>query len=374
MIKHAPTRRWRASVPALLPVVCLNLLIAACGQDSGTTGGTVTPPPVVAPTPSIPAAYQSLALALDANPPSASGLNSPRAVPITEFESLLWQMEPTRPTPPDILQYYEARLARVATELAQPVTSGFRVWAMYNHGFIVKTPTATVAFDLVEGKTDYQDSPGWTGRVPEAILNAIDVLMVSHEHVDHYDATNRIPFTITSRGGAVLFPIAGQTRGSPTILMTDKQVAQIKDLRITAHAGLHNTAVMIYEVVTGDGYRIVHTGDNQTTATLPALQGVDVLLLNGWLNEGGATTHLVGMKRALDKLRPAVMIPGHFMELSRPRTGWYRFTDGLTVASNPQERSKVVVMTWGERMDYTQPVCGAGLVRVYEGCQVPTAP
>lgn len=370
-LERAAPRLRTAVVRGLLPVVSLGLVLVACG-DHYKKGVTGIAPPVLAPTTGIPVAYQALAAELDANRPSAAGQNSARTAPITEFETRLWQMDPYLETPTDILQYYEARMARVATEMDQPVTSGFRVWAMFNHGFIVKTPTATMAFDLVEGKTNWA-SPAWTVKLSEDILNRIDVLMVSHEHVDHWDATDRIPATIKLRGGAVLYPSGGLQRVSTTLLMSDKQVTQVKDLRITAHVGLHNAPVLIYEVVTGDGYRIVHTGDNQNSATLPALQGVDLLLLNGWVNEGGATTNQVGMKSSIEKLRPAVMIPGHFAEISRPKTGWYRFTDGLALQNDALIRTKTVVMTWGERMDYTQPACTAGLVRIYESCVVAPA-
>jgi hypothetical protein len=236
--------------------VCL--VLAGCGGGDGGTGtGTVTPPPVVVtpptvvvPPPAIPAAYLAVTRALDANPPSATGSNAGRTVPVTQFEDLLWQIDPSQVTPSDVVQYYEARMARVVTEMDQPLTTGFRVWAMYNHGFIVKTPTATFAFDLIEGKTNWA-SPAWTVRLPEELLNRIDVLMVSHEHVDHWDNTGRIPAYIKARGGSVIYPTAGLTRAQATQLMFDKQVAQVKDLRITAHAGLHNAAVLIYEVVTG---------------------------------------------------------------------------------------------------------------------------
>lgn len=374
------TRLRSASLLRSLRALSLGVLLAACSDDSpkGTSGTppvvvppVVTPPVVVPPVPTIPVAYRTLASALDSNPPSPIGQNSARTLPVTQFEVLLWQMDPTLPTPNDVLQYYEARMARVATEMEQPVTSGFRVWAMYNQGFIVKTPTLTVAFDLIEGKTNWA-SPAWTVQLPDAILNRIDVLMVSHEHVDHWDLSERIPARVKARGGSVLYPAGGLTRLSVTAPMIDKDVRQIRDMRITAHAGLHNAAVLIYEVVTGDGYKIVHTGDNQTSVALPALQGVDLLLLNGWVNESGATSNLVGMKRSIDKLRPAVMIPGHFAEISRPKTGWYRFTDGLALQNDATERTKTVVMTWGERMDYTQPACAAGLVRIYESCQAPT--
>jgi L-ascorbate metabolism protein UlaG (beta-lactamase superfamily) len=368
-----PESRPRAGlIRGLWPVACLSLALAACGSKGTTTGSQETPPVVSLP-PAIPLAFQGIVSTLDANAPVTNGQNNARSAPITAFDAMLWDVEASQPTPSDVINYYVARLARVATEMEQPVTAGLRVWAMYNHGFIVKTPTTTFAFDLVEGKAS-GGSTLWGTQIPEAILNRIDVLMVSHEHTDHWDETTRIPTAIRLRGGAVLYPSAGLQHADVTMPMTDRQVAQIRNLKITAYAGLHNAPVMIFEVVTADGYRVVHTGDNQSSTSLPALQGVDLLLLNGWVNESGATTNIVGMQRSIDKLKPAVMIPGHFEEMAHFRNNRYRYTDGLTLQNDAAERSKTVVLTWGERMDYTLPPCAAGLVRVYESCVVPPAP
>lgn len=348
----------------------LSILLAACGKDASTQGKPELPS-VVDPMPGIPEPYRPFVQALDANPASASGGNSARTAPVTVFDSLLWEIDANQPTPFHISNYYAARLARVATEMEQPVTTGFRVWAMYNHGFIVKTPTATVAFDLIEGKPEAVGGAAWDARIPDAILNRIDVLMVSHEHIDHWDLSTRIPAAIKSRGGSVVYPAAGLERAFLTKLMADREVFQTSGLRITAHAGLHNAPVNIYEVLTADGYRIVHTGDNQTSTSLPALQGVDVLLLNGWVNESGSTTNVVGMKRSIDKLRPNVMIPGHFESMSHLKSNRFRYTQGLQLQNDVLVRTKVVVLTWGEKMDYAFPACGAGLVRIYEACVAP---
>jgi L-ascorbate metabolism protein UlaG (beta-lactamase superfamily) len=369
-LRRATLRRWSALLGGLWPIACLSVVLAACGTDGSTSDGP-EPPPFVDPMPGIPGPYRPFVQALDAAPPSASGGNGARTAAITVFDSLLWEIDANQPTPSDVTTYYSTRLARVATEMEQPVTTGFRVWAMYNHGFIVKTPTATIAFDLIEGKPESTGSARWDVQIPDAILNRIDVLMVSHEHIDHWDVNTRIPSTIRLRGGAVLYPRAGLQRINVTMLMSDREVAQIRDLRITAHSGLHNAAIMIYEVVTVDGYRIVHTGDNQTSTSLPALQGVDLLLLNGWVNESGATTNIVGMKRSIDKMRPNVMIPGHFESMSHLKSNRYRYIQGMELQNDALARTKTVVMTWGERMDYTLPACGAGLVRVYEACVAP---
>lgn len=354
-------------------------LLVACGGGGGggrETSAPTTPAPTTptaAPVPAIPAAFDGINRALDAQPPSATGQNSGRSTAITQFDTLLWATDATRTTPPDVIDYYVARMARVATELAQPVTSGFRVWAMYNHGFIIKTASTTIAFDLVEGKSDY-NGPAWAVQLPQALLDRIDVLMVSHEHGDHADLTDRIPAAIKARGGAVLYPQGSVVRASTTLPMAGRQSTVVRGVKVTAHEVLHNTATLAYEVTTPEGYRIVHTGDAQTSTSLPVLEGVDLLLLNGWINDSGLATNLTDMKSSLDKLRPDAMVPGHFEELSHLATGLnadrYRFLDALPLQNSTLGRSKTVVLTWGERLDYDKAPCPTGQVRIYADCRL----
>lgn len=354
-------------------------LVVACGGGGGGTAATPAPAapttpttPPTSPVPAIPAAFDGIHRALGAQPPSATGPNSGRSAAIVQFDALLWATDATRPTSPDVIDYYVARMARVATEVAEPVASGFRVWAMYNHGFIVKTASATIAFDLVEGKGSY-NGPAWTVQLPQALLDRIDVLMVSHEHGDHADATGRIPAAIKARGGAVLYPQAGAAQASTTLAMVGQQSALVRGVRVTAHEVLHNAPTLAYEVTTAEGYRIVHTGDAQTSTSLPALEGVDLLLLNGWINESGLASNLTDMKSSLDKLRPDVMVPGHFEELSHlaagPGADRYRFLDALPLQDGSLGRSRTVMLTWGERLDYAKAPCPAGQVRIYADCR-----
>ena len=49
----------------------------------------------------------------------------------------------------------------VESEITEPVASGVRIWSMYNHGFIIKTPSTVLAFDLVHGY------PPWDYQIPD---------------------------------------------------------------------------------------------------------------------------------------------------------------------------------------------------------------
>lgn len=364
---------FRQRVAALL----VAFLAGACGGGGGNTpapgdgatggggggGGTVEP--------TVPPSLAGIAGALDAAAPTLDGSNAARSATILQWDGLLWATDETQPTPPDIVQFYAARMARVAREIQQPVASGLRIWQMYNHGFIVKTPTVTFAFDLVDGKSSW-NSPAWTVRLSDEILDRIDVLFVTHEHGDHYDETERIPAAIKARGGAVVYPALSAARANVTHAVRAGQQLTLGGLSVRAWPGPHVAYNLVYEVVTPSGHRVVHTGDNEETANLPELEDVHVLLLNGWTDgDSRPGSHVYGMKNALNRLRPDLMIPGHFEELAHPKSdsaGRYAYEGALTLQDSTTLRSRTVVLTWGERLDYDRPVCPGGQVRIYSSC------
>ena len=95
--------------------------------------------------------------------------------------------------------FYGNMMGFVESEINEPVTSGVRIWSMYNHGFIVKTPSTVFAFDLISGY------PSWQYKIPDAILEQIQVLFISHRHDDHSDPT--IINAIAGFGGQVVMPV-----------------------------------------------------------------------------------------------------------------------------------------------------------------------
>lgn len=345
------------------------------GGSSGASGGTTatTNSSMAAASSSAPAAnpLDTIKASLDSMPPAITASNEMRTKTIQNLDDILWAVDETKATPPEVISFYKSRIAKIAAEMQLPVQSGFRVWNLYNHGFIVKTPTTTFAFDLVEGKNGWNDV-----ELPPAILDQISALFISHEHGDHYDETEKIPSYIKNHGGAVVYPKLAAPKKSVSLLVDGYETIQIKDLTVNTHAGDHNVPVLIYEVITADGYKIVHTGDNNDYRDLPELDNIHVLLLNGWVSEADkvGASNLDGMKNALLWMKPDVMIPGHFEELGHhrfDRTGRYHYTEGLILQNDMTQKSKTIVLTWGERLDYTDPVCTSPLVRIYNACSMP---
>ena len=240
--------------------------------------------------------------------------------------------------------FYTFMMENVNMELQDTLSAGASIWMMYNHGFVVKTPQNVFAFDLVDGYS------GWSTYLPSELIQQIEVLFVSHNHGDHYDYS--VANTVIANGGYVVIPSENSNLGNVPMAAGDSLT--ILGLHIKAHYGLHSSVPLrIYEVTTYNGLKILHTGDNQTSETLPDVDSLDVLLLNAWVNESGSATAVVGMRNSINKLDPTVMIPGHIQELS------HDYIPGNPTSRVPYEwafevddeplNSEVQVMAWGER-------------------------
>lgn len=285
---------------------------------------------------------------LRANPPCGSGDREARREAILALDELLKNDD--APWNPDVIALYENMMGNVVQEINEPVTDGVRIWSTYNHGFIVKTPTTVFAFDLVDGYAK------WGYQIPDVVLEQIQVLFITHWHVDHLD-----PYVIRAVrdfGGEVIAPSEDEKDlGYGTIYLSHGEETTAAGLRVKAYAGLHSDVpVRIYQVTTPEGLVIMHTGDNQTSETLPDGLTVDILLLNAWVNESGSTTSIIGMQNSIQKISPRLTIPGHIHELGHPYapttpTGRVPFEWPLAV-DEAQIPGLISVQVWGERCDF----------------------
>ena len=87
------------------------------------------------------------------------------------------------------------RLTRAIESIEQTtVTHGAHLWKLYNHGFVLRTPTVTVGMDLVRGWR-FMDAPdayyGLPAEWVERLVNQVDLLTITHNHGDHRDTVVR---------------------------------------------------------------------------------------------------------------------------------------------------------------------------------------
>ena len=220
---------------------------------------------------------------------------------------------------------------------------------MYNHGFIIKTPSTVFAFDLVNGYS------GWDYQLPESILEQIDVLFISHSHGDHQEYS--ITRGIVDFGGEVVAPLENKSVAFDIIYLAPNEEVMVSGLDVKAYDGLHgNLANRMYFVTTPEGITIMHTGDNQTSETLPVGVTVDILLLNAWVNESGFEPPTMGIKNSITKMNPKLTILGHIHELGHtydPSSIYSRLPFEAPLAASEMDLpGEVVVQVWGEHCDF----------------------
>lgn len=283
---------------------------------------------------------------LISNPP-CTGKNDIRKEAILALDTYL--KDDSSRYNPDVMAFYGNMMDLVASEIAEPVTFGVRIWSMYNHGFIVKTPSSVFAFDLVQGY------PSWNYQIPDSILNQIQVLFLSHKHDDHWDRT--IIKEITDLGGKVVEPMEEKIAGYDFVYLSPDEETTQAGLQIKAFDGLHGgIPVRMYFVTTPEGFTIFHTGDNQTSETLPEGLTVDILLLNAWVNESGSASPVIGARNSIKKLNPKLTILGHIQEMSHtydPSDPKSRLSFEAPLKVDDGSLPGVVsVQIWGEPCDF----------------------
>ncbi|MBX7257876.1 MAG: MBL fold metallo-hydrolase [Candidatus Hydrogenedentes bacterium] len=244
-----------------------------------------------------------------------------------------------------VQQFFHARISQAADQIENTrVTEGLRIWKIYNHGFVVRTPSITVAFDLHRGAAKFRwdkpdgtrervDSPNFPFSVElaERIVKQCDVLFISHEHGDHADPA--VVELFIKQGKPVVAP-DGVLKSTPlhesiTHLKRDAHTIQklpiqngARELEVVVYpgqqyqsGGVENNVTL---VISPEGYSFAHNGD-QINDPYPEYQKdfewidavkehhrVDVLITNCWTND------LLRMVRGFN---PQLVIPGHENEL-----------------------------------------------------------
>ena len=234
------------------------------------------------------------------------------------------------------------------------VTQGAVVWQIQNHGFVVKTPSITLGFDLYDYYL-YQEF--------SMLADLLDVYFISHQHRDHFSAL------LIDSMHALGKPVVGPAELPDTpnfenvsIHMNAGDNLTIDGCTVTAHdGGDHSVPVRMYEMVTPDGLRLMHTGDKEYTNTLPIVSDIDILLFNAWISiptsERTDSTRIEGILTTLDLYQPELAIAGHLIELghlqyiSPTQPAWYLYRNAYS-AGDSSVLCEYRVPAWGEQCHY----------------------
>ena len=265
--------------------------------------------------------------------------------------------------------FFQSRIDRVVEELeTTEITSGAQIWKIYNMGFIVRTRSVTIAFDLVSGIQSKSDDFKIPDHQMKRLIKQCDILFISHRHSDH--AERQVIDEFRRLGRPVLAPeqlsrdrpeFSGLIH--PEIIAEKEQKVTLSnniELRFINYPGHqmanHDNNVVL--VTTPEGISIAHNGDQINEGDfmvdfdwidkVSQNHKVDILISNAW------TTDIF---RIVKGFNPKLVIPGHQLELGH--TVWDRLPYWgddeyleLNYAELKKSRYPVVVMMWGESYHY----------------------
>jgi L-ascorbate metabolism protein UlaG (beta-lactamase superfamily) len=290
------------------------------------------------------------------------------------------------PMRPPLQTFYHRRMEAAITEMENTqVTEGALIWKLYNHGFVIRTKSVTLAFDLYRGaqSTEEKNAEGKDVRLPcpdfpisdalaERLAAQCDVLFSSHAHRDHMD-----PFIfkkMTDAGKPVV--ATEQVRKylpdvAESLTYMERKAHVVQDLPV--QNGAVTLKVVVYPgnqggsrlcnnvlVTTPEGLSFAHNGD-QINGFKPEEQKdflwidkvkdhfkVDVVMTNCWMNNP------LRYVRGFD---PQLVLMGHEIEMGHE--AWDRMPywgDGVFIESTyPQLMNSeypILVMAWGESYRY----------------------
>lgn len=240
------------------------------------------------------------------------------------------------------------RIQEVVTELKKPVNEGIRVFKMYNHGFIVKSPSVTMAFDITRAGQGEQ-APMIPDGLMDSVAQLCDVLFISHVHGDHAD--ERVAgFFLKHKKDVVATTGMWTEKGGITHIRSEKIIQdQIplstgETLEVKIMPGHQDdTPNNVYIVSTPGGYSIAHTGDQWNKEKddwidrVKEHSEVDVLLVHCWA---------MPLERTVAGFDPRIVISGHENELVHSID--HREPYWLNYRRMEKVTTPIVYMTWGE--------------------------
>jgi hypothetical protein len=241
-----------------------------------------------------------------------------------------------------VQDFLRRRLEVAALEMESTTASRDAIiWKLYDHAFVVRTATATVAFDLTRGP--WLDKPGFP-ELATRIARQCDALFISHIHGDHRDEF--VIRAFQAQGKPVVGP-GSLARDGKTVHRV--ALAHERELGVVVLPGYQKELENdVYLVTTPEGLCFAHTGDLAQGVQTPGRmwdwidhvkdnQRIDVLFVNCWTPQ---------LQRTVRGFGPRMVITGHENELwhnIEERKGYYLSYDRLRRLEVPS-----IVMTWGE--------------------------
>lgn len=284
--------------------------------------------------------------ALTENPPVV-GAPMARKLALYNLDAMLHEVKYDNTEP--FCNFIDSRIGKVIEDMKSPVKRGVKIYKIYNDGFVVRTKSANIAFDVVRGACKGQQL--LSDEQVDAIVDKCDVLFLSHNHGDHVDkyVVNRFieagkPVIAASE---ILPNLEGVThyRSESEILDKVVKLKSGEELQVKIFPG-HQSPMMcnIYVVTTPDKYTVAHTGDQYDKNDMEWIAEIkekapkiDALMINCWSYQ---------IADAIKGFDPRYVLSGHENEMGH--TIDHREAFWLTFQKLEPVQHDYVVMSWGE--------------------------
>ena len=253
--------------------------------------------------------------ALTENPPTI-GAPTVRKLALYNLDAMLHETKYDHTEP--FNNFVESRMKKLLADLDKPVKKGMKIYKVYNDGFIARTQSATIAFDVVRGAIQGKEI------IPEKYIRQIvdhcDILFITHNHGDHAD-----PIV------ANLFIEAGKPVIAPTnVWKNNVSVQHLRSDKIIDKAiELKSGKKLQVKILPGHQSELMNIHQE--------IPRPDALLVNCWTNR---------MNDLIEGFAPKFVITGHENEMGH--TIDHREAFWLTFQKMEEIERDYVVMGWGE--------------------------
>ena len=269
--------------------------------------------------------------------------------------------------PNPVWEIIAPRLIHAIDEIGNADLSSDEVWAwqMYNDGVIVKAGEAILGLDVIPMPRFF----GWEepASLTESIAALLDVLVISHEHQDHYDKA--LVRACLNLGKPVILPkaLARDWEAHPHLhLARHGWSYDVVDTGFLARQGFHvwrdtmeELPLIYYEIACRNGFSFIFGGDVDCTKAFEKTAGRNIdLLFLPWRNPNKLYeashpdqigTTLDGVKLGLARIEPAALLYQHYAELDHIYEGLPASYDiALDLKSKLGIGSEL--MFWGEKL------------------------
>jgi len=291
---------------------------------------------------------------LDSHPPSTTA-NKERQLALFSIDALLHDNRLDNGTA--FRDYIEKRYQNVVEKLGKekPKTNETRIYRLYNHGFIVQTPSVTIGLDIIRG--GQAANPFVSESLIRSVVDECDILFLSHAHADHTDKSVVQLFVdqqkdVIAPPGLLenLSPRIKYLRGNDVIKEQIQIPSKQQTLIVKVFPG-HQAPMLnnVYAITTPEGITVMHTGDQDGPDRAPWITHIgdevktDVFLVHAWMSE---------IEQTVESVKPAIIITGHENEMEHSID--HRESYWLTFRRFKNIKTLYIVMAWGEYYTISQ--------------------